>query len=425
MKFTLFSFLFIFCHLTYAQTYEQQLPPENPSIIYRPSEIPDRIILSISDPGSKSKTVTWRTKRTSVPGKLEISILTSEAEFYKKNKEYTAISQDHLTFSGDSVTYHKVELNDLLPGQVYAYRVGNEKYWSEWIDLKHADQTDQAPWQLLYMGDAQNDLHSTWSRVIRAAAMAAPEAELILHAGDLINHSLNDYEWAEWFEAGGHLFAQTPQLATPGNHEYVKNSQGIKTEISPLWNLQFNYPKNGLAELPDQNFWFDYKNVRFLFLDSNTDIENQAKWLEEVLASNTQTWTIAVFHHPVLSGAEDRQNDGVLRHWKPILDRYQVDLVLQGHDHMYGRGQNANSGLGLWNENSGTTYVVAVSGRKMYELGDQSWMQVKAQDTPTYQILTIHRSHMNYQSFTWDGQINDSFRLEKETGKANKLIELR
>ena len=57
-----------------------------------------------------------------------------------------------------------------------------------------------------------------------------------------------------------------------------------------------------------------------------------------VLADNDQRWTVVTFHHPVWSGAEGRNNPALREIWGPILEEHGVDLVLQGHDHTYGRG---------------------------------------------------------------------------------------
>ena len=128
-----------------------------------------------------------------------------------------------------------------------------------------------------------------------------------------------------------------------------------------------------------------------------------------------------IFHHPVISGSEGRMNEGVLKQWKPILDRYKVDLVLQGHDHVYGRGNKVDSGLGLWDENSGTVYVVSVAGRKMYSVGDHPWMEKKAENLQTYQVITVGNDKINYKAYTLDRKIFDEFDILKTAQGPNLL----
>ena len=62
---------------------------------------------------------------------------------------------------------------NLRPGTLYAYRVGNGKVWSEWFQFRTASQTPQA-FSFIYLGDAQKNIYSLWSRTVRAAILEAP-----------------------------------------------------------------------------------------------------------------------------------------------------------------------------------------------------------------------------------------------------------
>ena len=68
-------------------------------------------------------------------------------------------------------------------------------------------------------------------------------------------------------------------------------------------------------------------------------IEEQAEWLESVLKDNPNKWTIATYHHPIFSASRGRDNVELRSLWKPLFDKYKVDLALQGHDHTYTRGR--------------------------------------------------------------------------------------
>ena len=58
--------------------------------------------------------------------------------------------------------------------------------------------------------------------------------------------------------------------------------------------------------------------------------------------------------------------------WLPLFEKYDVDLVVQGHDHAYGRGNlNANEqglpeGADAATSHTGPVYLVSVAGPKMY-----------------------------------------------------------
>jgi len=368
--------------------------------------------MCVSDGKAQTRSITWRTAAAVKEGVLEWSNKLTDVEFYKKAQQLPARSSALVTYTGDTVYYHTVQLTGLLPGKNYSYRVGNDPFFSEWIDFTMP--ADSGTFQFIYLGDAQNDVRALWSRVFRKAFLAAPQADFILHAGDLINHSQNEHEWSEWFYGGNFMLASKPQLLVPGNHEYVKGDDGIKQGITPSWNLQFNYPNNGVEGMENRNYYVDHKNCRFIFMDSNESLAQQAAWLAQRLQHNTQKWTIVMFHHPVLSGTEGRINEGVMTHWKPLLDQYHVDLVLQGHDHVYARGSIADA----HGRDTGTTYVISMAGRKAYEVGAHSWLKKKAGKTQSYQIVDVSDSCISFKAFDMDGKQIDAFRIRKQRGQA-------
>ena len=98
--------------------------------------------------------------------------------------------------------YHTAKLAGLKPGTKYAYRVGDGVNWSEWFHFSTAS-AEPKPFRFIYFGDAQNNIRSMWSRVIREAQQDAPRAAFFLHAGDLVNRANRDAEWGEWCGAGG------------------------------------------------------------------------------------------------------------------------------------------------------------------------------------------------------------------------------
>jgi len=257
---------------------------------------------------------------------------------------------------------------------------------------------------------------------MRRAFTRCPDASFVLHAGDLINHADNDYEWAEFFAGTEPFNKSIPIIVTPGNHEYVKDLKGEKISFSKYWNPQFNFPENGPEGFEDQVYYTDYGNARIISLNSNRDIEAQAAWLDEVLSENPHTWSIVTFHHPVYSGSKGRYNEGVNQHWRPILDKHRVDLVLQGHDHTYARGTNFSADRKKGEAMKGSLYVVSVSGRKQYDLEIQPWMDRYGKDLQLYQVLDVAADAITYKAYTADDVIFDEVRIEKVPDGPNLIF---
>lgn len=129
------------------------------------------------------------------------------------------------------ITDEKVLFTDLKPATTYLYRVTGKQYRSEWFQFTTAHENEN-PFRFIYLGDAQNKIFSHVSRVMRAACAKDPDAAFVLHTGNLINHADNDYEWEEWFRAGGFIHAQIPTITLAGNHEFNKNALGQRSSFS-------------------------------------------------------------------------------------------------------------------------------------------------------------------------------------------------
>jgi 3',5'-cyclic AMP phosphodiesterase CpdA len=99
--------------------------------------------------------------------------------------------------------------------------------------------------------------------------------------------------------------------------------------------------------------------VEIFVLNSNSVGANQTDWLRRRLAASTAIWKIAVFHHPAYTCGGYLGNAAVQRRWVPLFERYDVDLVLSGHDHNYQHFRPRN----------GVRYVVhGGGGARLYPL---------------------------------------------------------
>ena len=423
-----------------AQQTNQHAEPYFPVRWARPTELPDHIILTFSGDPSESQGLTWRTDTSVKKGIAEIALADGAPRFWRNGIQVNARTEtmDALNIKTAEViaNYHSVKFANLLPDTMYAYRVGDGVHWSEWFQFRTSAKTAK-PFSFLYVGDVQNYILELWSRVIREGFRKAPDARFIINAGDLVNNAHSERQWHEWHLAGGWLHGMLPSVPVPGNHEYGSynpaDAQNKTSNLSVQWNHQFTLPENGPVGLRETVYFYDYQGVRFVCLNSNRMLQEQAVWLDSVLANNPNKWTIASFHHPVFSGAGDRDNKQLRDLWKPVIDKYNLDLVLTGHDHTYTRGQAGsdakNTSSGVNTRDGGTVYVVSVSGGKMYSLSDSLWKNYNAkidrtaENTQLFQVITINGDRLQYQAFTATGQLYDAFDLVKQKNRKNKFIE--
>lgn len=396
---------------------------------YRPTAMPDRIILTWSQDPTTSQTVTWRTDDTVTESIAHIAIADSGPANSAEHKKVAAVTT---SFQSDAslAHYHRVTFEDLTPSTKYMYRVGDGVNFSEWNHFTTAADSAE-PFSFIYFGDAQNDIRSSWSRVVRQAYTDAPHASFLLHAGDLVNNSAADVEWGQWFESAGWIHRTTPSIATPGNHEYRTYDEDgeARRGVTLHWNPTFSFPQNGPDPLKNTTYFLDYQGVRIVSLDSNKEHALQAEWLDKVLTESEQSWTVVTMHHPIYSATPERDNAKLREALQPVFDKHRVDIVLQGHDHAYSRsdlmqfsdneptGRTARSG-------KGTLYVVSVSGPKMYDLGYRDFTKRGAEDTQLFQIITVDGDRMKYEARTAAGLLYDAFELVKREGESNELIDL-
>lgn len=79
-------------------------------------------------------------------------------------------------------------------------------------------------------------------------------------------------------------------------------------------------------------------DIRFFVLESTYPEPEQIQWLENELKASGSKWKIAVFHHPLYSSGDRHGSDLRLREvLEPLFLKYNVSVVLNGHDHFYER----------------------------------------------------------------------------------------
>ena len=406
-----------------------------------PSKDPDRIILTFNGNPSTKRAVTWRTDSSVKKAEAQIAVAGLNSDFVKEASTYTANTEEFdlgLYKSNKSliVNYHSVVFENLKPNTLYAYRVGFAENWSEWIQFKTANDT-YSPTQFVYFGDAQNDILNHWSRVIRMAYKTAPDASFVIHAGDLVDSAHKDNEWAQWFKAGGFIHSQWTAIPVVGNHEFQRfdGYEGtLPRRLSIQWRPQFTLPveENLDEKLHETVYSVEYQDILVLVLNSTGYLEEQTEYIREKLTNSDAKWKIVTNHHSVFSPAEGRDFEYARKVWKPMFEKYGVDLVLNGHDHTYARGhtpvksQNVNES-GIFK----TLYVTSVSGPKQYKIDkvkiknyevDGYKSDKMGEETHFFQVINIDNNKLTYSAYTTLGDLYDRAIITKDFSNGEKTI---
>ncbi len=220
---------------------------------------------------------------------------------------------------GATGTLHHVELAGLQPNTFYHYRCGTDSDWSQDLTFKTGPGDPSQAFTFVALGDSRTNW-DVWGRC--AEAVSAVRPDFVLHTGDLVENGGDQNQWNIWFDKGRDLLANIVMMPTIGNHE----------GNHPRYYEQF--------ALPHVEDWyhFDYGNARFIALTTEKSMTGaQKEWLESCLASSTATWNFVFYHRPMYSSGGHGVSQQVIDAWGDVLDRYHVDMVFNGHDHLYER----------------------------------------------------------------------------------------
>jgi hypothetical protein len=423
---------------------------------------PDRIITTFAGDPATTLSITWRTNAVVGRTIAQIAPATPDTRFdldaYTERAKTKQIDFDHLVTEAGvappeentgigKVHYHSITFKGLKPDTLYAWRVqGDRGNWSEWFQSRTAPVTS-APVSFVYFGDAQNGIRSHWSRVIRAANQVAPNANFFLHAGDLVMKGHSDFNWAEWFTAGGFIHARTPSVPVPGNHENISiplaGGKGRTRVRTPLWRAQFTLPED--KDLPEayREAVYDIRyspDLHVFVVDSARDtFDVQARWLDRKLSESDARWKVVTMHHPYFAPEQfDRNKTDARRRaaLSPVIDKHDVDLVLTGHIHTYARSSwrtelndRAVRTLAGDPQKVRTVFVISASGAKNTDTWDQAFVDSHVGDTqgdfgaiavdrvagntPMFQVIRIRDGRLHYSAHMATGTVYDAFELTK------------
>ncbi|MGC1737889.1 purple acid phosphatase family protein [Mycobacterium sp.] len=161
--------------------------------------------------------------------------------------------------------------------------------------------------------------------------------------------------WSDWFDNNTRSARYRPWMPAAGNHE---NELGNGPVGYAAYQTYFALPDSGSdRELGGLWYSFTAGSVRIISL-SNDDVcfqdggnsyvhgysgGAQKRWLEDELADaradRRVDWVVVCMHQTAISTADHTNGAdlGIRQEWLPLFDRYQVDLVVCGHEHHYER----------------------------------------------------------------------------------------
>ena len=254
---------------------------------------------------------------------------------------------------------HTVIVTNLAPGTKYFYQIGDGTNWfagsTNQFFLTSPPVGTPKPTRIWALGDPGTiDQDQVDSRNAYTAFNGARPTDIWLMLGDNAYDSGTDAEFqAAVFDFYPTYLRNTVLWPTIGNHDAATAQAG---PYLVAFTLPANGEAGGVPSGSERYYSFDYANIHFICLDSATSDRTgtgpMCTWLQADLASTTQEWIIAFWHHPPDSkGSHNSDTESGLiqmrQHALPILENYGVDLVLCGHSHGYERSMLLDGHYGL------------------------------------------------------------------------------
>ena len=265
-----------------------------------------------------------------------------------------------------STTEHAVQLTGLSPGVKYFYSVGSSSALQlAGGDSDHFFVTAPVPgtakptriWVIGDSGTADANARAVRNAFLEFTGSRDPDLWIMLGDNAYYHGTDNDYRKAV-FNTYPQVLPKTVLWPTLGNHD--ADTADSTTESGPYYDI-FSLPRNGeaggVASGTEAYYSFDYGNLHFVCLNSETDPSPpdgamMMTWLEADLAANEKEWIIAFWHRAPYSKGSADSDEEPMGSWMrqnavPILERYGVDLVLAGHSHSYERSYLIDGHYGL------------------------------------------------------------------------------
>jgi hypothetical protein len=291
--------------------------------------------------------------------------------------------------NGETIWTYHAALGDLRPDAGYRYVVTSDNDSNAGDPFSATFRTapeGRVPFRFTSFGDLATP-NTQWVLSYEQSAYAVDEVndqDPLFHLlnGDLCYANLNPLSQPEvWRDFGNNnqrSAALRPWMPCPGNHEleFDNGPQGLNSYLT-----RYTLPDNGVPGFAGRWYTFRVGSAQFVSLAADDVIYQdaaafvagpspltpaastgnppippgtslsvhgysngqQTAWLQQTLAAaradDSVDWIVVQMHECALSSSITGNGSdlGIRQAWLDLFDRYQVDLVLCGHDHDYER----------------------------------------------------------------------------------------
>lgn len=274
--------------------------------------------------------------------------------------------------SGDP--FHQAAVTGLEPDTRYYYRLGDAERGA-WSPIGTFVTSDgESDFSFIDLTDTQsNSLEQAElsAATIEKSLQTVPGAEFVMHGGDVVDKGDREQDWSDLLDSAQPSLLSTTLAPAAGNHDEAENAFAHHFALEA---------PNGQDTTRGAYYSFDYNQAHFAVLNTNEDgsqavSDAQLDWLrDDVTAAreNGARWVIVSMHKGMYTTANHLADGDVVAMrdvLAPLMDELDIDLVLQGHDHVMSRSKVlAHGGEGVENaEVVPTDVITEIAGGKRAE----------------------------------------------------------
>lgn len=249
--------------------------------------------------------------------------------------------------SASNMVIHRCFITGLEADTSYWYRVGdrNSGLWSDVYTFTTAyssSEMSEDGFDFLLYADSQGFLFSemeVWQKVIEESCKKYPDVDFMVHMGDFVETANNALLWQYALNLAPDEIRNNTLFPVVGNKDlnYVTKYFTVGAESD-------GYIYNGW-------YSFDYEGVHFTVINTGdeTDItKQQIKWIKKDLAAaGDAMWKVVLIHKAPYSDGNHADDSDIVylrEELMPLFEQYEVDVVIQGHDHFYFRSEPVENG---------------------------------------------------------------------------------
>ena len=339
--------------------------------------LPSHVAVTFGEDTSSSVNISYVTKYSVTDTDIQLVPYSENPDFSKGTtvkaniktdceidavREYASIDLGFLgiLYHQIEVNRHTIEITGLEEGTKYCYRIGDADrgWWSQTGVIDTADNSTS--FSFFHVTDPQSVTEKQytydWAATLETA-FSNHDANFILSTGDMVDNGNDFVEWKRMFNLASDTLMDTVLMTAAGNHEARGDYANIENFV--------------YANAPEQDtttgvyYSFDYNTAHVAVLNTNNLNEDgslsndQLEWLKADMSASNKAWKFVALHKaPYSNGSHfDDEDVAALRaQLQGLMPELDIDVVFQGHDHVYMRTDVMNNNAVVATEKQLLTY---------------------------------------------------------------------